>query len=350
MGAAVAAGRLRTDSMAAQTAKAIDLPDGVTIVLTRVIGRGGSGVVHEAVLRERGGERTVAVKMLGRGSTDKQQRAFLKEIQKAMIIGSRCHGVVKTYGSLLHDGQCCLIMKLYQDSLAQRLDLGGKLSLREALRYIIQIARALKSVHAEGAAVLDLKPANLLFDEDGFLNIADFGISLVSDLTMTNHTTNNGGGKGTPIYSAFCRLSINTVTAAACVCVVSAGPVVTNLTFVSVISAVGPELHDPDEYGKPTAKADVWALACVFLEMLTGEPVWKGVSARFVPPPAARLKRWHVGRVSTGGHHLFDCVVSPPAGATCLCSSAAQHGLSRTALAVITSNCDAADKFGARWR
>jgi serine/threonine protein kinase len=57
-------------------------------------------------------------------------------------------------------------------------------------------------VHAQRASVLDLKPANLLFDEDGALHISDFGISKVADLTMGGTATGAGGGKGTPVYMA----------------------------------------------------------------------------------------------------------------------------------------------------
>ena len=42
------------------------------------VGRGGSGVVHKGVLHERGGQREVAVKMLGQGASAKQHEAFLK--------------------------------------------------------------------------------------------------------------------------------------------------------------------------------------------------------------------------------------------------------------------------------
>ena len=58
-------------------AAAIQLPDGLRIELGELIGRGGSGVVYKGVLHERGGQREVAVKMLGQGASAKQQEAFL---------------------------------------------------------------------------------------------------------------------------------------------------------------------------------------------------------------------------------------------------------------------------------
>jgi hypothetical protein len=73
---------------------AVALPNGATVTLGGVIGRGGSGVVHRGVLHGRGGDQEVALKMLGVGSTDRQQRSFLREIEKSQIISSRCDGVV----------------------------------------------------------------------------------------------------------------------------------------------------------------------------------------------------------------------------------------------------------------
>jgi hypothetical protein len=36
-----------------------------------------------------------------------------QEIRRSILIGQRCEGVVAVYGALVHEGQACLIMKLY---------------------------------------------------------------------------------------------------------------------------------------------------------------------------------------------------------------------------------------------
>ena len=65
---------------AAAKKQLITLPEGTSLHVGEVIGRGGSGIVHESVLTERSGPREVAVKFLGAGATEKEQKSFLKEI------------------------------------------------------------------------------------------------------------------------------------------------------------------------------------------------------------------------------------------------------------------------------
>ena len=202
----------------------LSLPDGSTVDAGAVIGRGASGVVHRGVMHTVSGDQEVAIKMLGAGASDKQQCSFLREIQKAQSLAASCLGVAITYGSTQHNGQACMVMKLYAGSLADRLEKDGALPRDAMLRYAVQIACALDSVHSQGGAVLDLKPANLLLDEDDSLNIADFGLSHVADLTMTG-TATTAGGKGTPVY-------------------------------------MPPEQHDPEEHGLPGPASDIWSFAC----------------------------------------------------------------------------------------
>ena len=62
-------------------------------------------------------------------------------------------------GALEHAGQTALVMKLYEGgSLAAVLEASGGLPLPRVLRYGVQVARALVSLHEQQAAVLDLKP------------------------------------------------------------------------------------------------------------------------------------------------------------------------------------------------
>ena len=217
--------------------QAIMLKDGTTVQLGEMIGRGAFGVVRKAVLREKAVERTVAVKMLGAGATEKQLGQFMSEILKCIEISKRCDGTARTFGAHIHDGQLLMVMKLYTGNMQGRLE-RGKLQSELVVKYTQQILRGLVSLHESGVAVLDLKPANLLFDDCNDLVISDFGISSIAVMTMTAATANHGGGAGTAPYKA------------------------------------------PEQFlaGVPGCKADMWALACVIVQMHTGESPWVGLS------------------------------------------------------------------------
>jgi hypothetical protein len=169
----------------------------------------------------------------------KQQEAFITDIRKSLIIGAKYTGMVTTYGAVLRDGQTMLVMKRYRGSLAGKLEAGGKLALPTALRCGQQVLRAIKSLHEHGGAALDLKPANLLLDDDDQLFLSDFGISALAEVTIMTQST-MASGAGTPAFMA-------------------------------------PEQHDRHSFGKLTCKADLWAFGCVLITMLTGEVPWKSM-------------------------------------------------------------------------
>ncbi len=61
-------------------------------------------------------------------------------------------------------------------SLADRLE-NGPMPLQEVKSTLLHLAAALDKVHDHGLIHRDIKPANILFDEDGRLYLADFGIA-----------------------------------------------------------------------------------------------------------------------------------------------------------------------------
>ena len=232
--------------------QAIMLKDGTTVQLGELIGRGAFGLVHKAVLTEKGVKRNVAVKLLGAGATERELGNFMSEILKCIEISKRCDGIARTFGAHIHEGRLVMVMKLYNGSMQDRLE-RGKLKPELVVKHAKQILRGLVSLHDNGVAMLDLKPANLLFDDSDNLVIADFGISAIAVMTMTAASTRNGGGRGagTAPYKA------------------------------------------PEQFlaGTPDVKADMWALACVIVEMHTGEPPWKGMTELQIGMAVAQQKQ-----------------------------------------------------------
>ena len=96
----------------------------------------------------------------------------------------------------------CLIMELAQGgNLHQRINdkVKGRMSYMDILQLAHDVAEGLAYLHPS-VIHRDLKPGNILLDEEGRAKIADFGISRVKDPSKTCMTVTNNNG--TPIYMA----------------------------------------------------------------------------------------------------------------------------------------------------
>jgi len=85
-------------------------------------------------------------------------------------------------------------------SLRNLLDSGYLLSIPQAHKLALEAARALDHAHGRGLVHRDIKPANLLFDDDGSLRIADFGLARA--LAEAASTEPTGALLGTARYSS----------------------------------------------------------------------------------------------------------------------------------------------------
>ncbi|KAF5841768.1 kinase-like domain-containing protein [Dunaliella salina] len=148
---------------------------------------GGFGVVIKGFYRTEGQE--VVLKSYKLPSTNNHVRRaaetaeFMREvlftIKRSRLCPRRvvfCHG----WSSLRSSGQICLVMKFYQKgSLYQLIDNHGDdpLPVRQVLRLATDIAQGLAELHALGDVYDDLKPANVLIDDDDGAVLADFGLA-----------------------------------------------------------------------------------------------------------------------------------------------------------------------------
>jgi eukaryotic-like serine/threonine-protein kinase len=162
-------------------------------VLRREIGRGGFGVVYEALDRDLG--RAVAFKALRPGRRIAGLNAEWLRAE-AEAVARLNHPNIVT----LHDfgrgpsGPYLIFELLRGETLADRLR-GGSLPLAEALAIAGDIARVLAYAHAEGVVHRDLKPANVFLCADGTVKVLDFGLA---------HLFGRAGAisGGTPAYMA----------------------------------------------------------------------------------------------------------------------------------------------------
>ncbi|MCX6466247.1 MAG: serine/threonine-protein kinase [Pseudonocardiales bacterium] len=197
--------------------------------LAGLLGSGGMADVFRAEdLRL---HRPVAVKLFRPGTDPDGERRFEQEAQT--LAGLRHPGLVAVHDVGVEQGHAYLVMELVdgptlaQELTRERYDAAG------ATQIGLELARVLAHVHDEGIVHRDVKPSNILVEQDGRVRLADFGIS---QLTGASGMTSAGETVGTAAY-----LSPEQVRGAA------AGP-----------------------------PSDVYALGLVLLECLSGRPEYPG--------------------------------------------------------------------------
>src|SRR5690348_3563862 len=165
-------------------------------------GVGGMGAVFQARHRTLG--HIVAVKVLPPevAASEMRRERFRRE---ARLGASLDHpNVVRVYDFDTRDGITFLIMTFVRgDSLDQRLRTSARPSTEQVLRIVREIGDALGYAHRRGIVHRDVKPANILLDEDsGRALLADFGIARVEGAAEESSLTQPGAVIGTPGYMA----------------------------------------------------------------------------------------------------------------------------------------------------
>jgi serine/threonine protein kinase len=202
--------------------------------LIALIGEGGMSRVYKAYDSVIG--RDVAVKVLPTelsGQPGYQER-FRREAHTAARL-TEPH-IIPIYDTGEVDGQLFLVMPIIDGiDLHGLLSRDGPMSPERAVRVIAQLAAALQAAHAVGLVHRDIKPSNALVTGDDFVYLIDFGIA--HDAAATK-LTSTGMVVGTWAYMA------------------------------------------PERFTTGTAdvRADVYALACVLYECLTGALPFPGDS------------------------------------------------------------------------
>ncbi len=139
------------------------------------VGTGASATVYladDVVLRRR-----VAVKVLHDGLADDSQflKRFRAEAHNAAALNHPHIMAVHDWGQ--GDVPYLVTELLGGGSLRALLDTGHRLDVAQARQVGLEAARALEYAHKRGLVHRDIKPANLLFDDEGRLRIADFGLA-----------------------------------------------------------------------------------------------------------------------------------------------------------------------------
>jgi serine/threonine-protein kinase len=156
----------------------------------RVLGRGGMGTVYLAV--DPLIEREVAIKVLPLAGADEYGDRLIAE---ARVSGRLIHPhIVGVFDIGEADGQPFVVMPYVSGrTLAAILTDSDRPPLAVKLRWMVQLCDALAYAHERRVIHRDVKPSNLLIDEQGNLRVLDFGIAKV--LTTSQITS-----VGTPTW------------------------------------------------------------------------------------------------------------------------------------------------------
>jgi eukaryotic-like serine/threonine-protein kinase len=169
--------------------------------LHRLLGSGAMGQVWLATDERL--QRSVAVKIVLPDATDAQLGLRLEREARAAAAIQHTN-VVRVFDYLEDAGRTLIVMEHVEgETLADRLERDGALSIEDSLDLAAQICDGLSAAHRTGLVHRDLKPSNVMVTEDGLAKVLDFGIAKRTgtgrgekNLTMT------GAVIGTPRYMA----------------------------------------------------------------------------------------------------------------------------------------------------
>jgi len=140
------------------------------------LGSGGMSTVYLA--RDETLDRPVAVKVMHREMSE-QEDQLQRFRQEARAVAKLTHPNVVSVIDAGEDGGYPYIVFEYVkgETLKQRIGRVGALDTQEAIAYAIEVGRGLGVAHARNMVHRDIKPQNVLIDEEGRAKLTDFGIS-----------------------------------------------------------------------------------------------------------------------------------------------------------------------------
>lgn len=216
------------------------------------IGRGGMAMVyhgHDTLL-----DRDVAIKVLGSAAANAtgSQQQFLREARAAAALSHP--NIVSIYDAGVHGSERYIVMEYVGGgSLFEVIQADAPLPPREAVSIAAQLADALDYGHRRGLVHCDVKPQNVLLDDNGRPKLVDFGIS--RSIAATGALTDTIAG--------------------------TAG-------YIAPEQLLGEQLD---------GRADVYSLGCLVYEMLSGDLPFEAANLaalatqRLVRPPLPLSRR-----------------------------------------------------------
>jgi serine/threonine-protein kinase len=212
--------------------------------ITAHLGSGGMGDVYQATDTKL--SRSVAIKFLPDAFSHETERVarFQREARVLASLNHPC--IAAIYGVEEIQGRHFLVMELVPgETLADRIKRGA-IRIEEALPIATQIAEALEEAHEKGVVHRDLKPANVKLTPEGKVKVLDFGLAKAMGNSLAAKTLSNS-------------------------------PTMVSGTVAGVIQGTAAYMSPEQARGVAVDhRTDIWALGCVFYEMLTGKQAFEG--------------------------------------------------------------------------
>src|SRR5213596_1319229 len=166
--------------------------------LLQEIGRGGQGIVYRA--RQKSLNRIVALKVIGLAhwATEAHVKRFRREAEAAASLNHPC--IVPIYEVGERDGACYFSMGLVEGGQLDAVAKREPISIRDAAELIAKLARTVYYAHEHGILHRDIKPGNILLDQEGEPHLTDFGLARLVESEST--VTRTMEVLGTPSYMA----------------------------------------------------------------------------------------------------------------------------------------------------
>ncbi len=152
-----------------------------------ILGRGGMGVVYKAF--DPAIHRQVAIKTITKSAMDASelQYAIARFRHEAQAVGRLTHPRIAAIFDYGEDNDIAyIVMELVNGkSLYEHLQNKAKFELAEIGEIIRQLLDGLGYAHSQGVVHRDVKPANILINDDGRIKISDFGIAHLDSSSLT---------------------------------------------------------------------------------------------------------------------------------------------------------------------
>ena len=230
--------------------------------IVKELGRGAMGAVYLA--KQTSLDRDVALKTIQAQYADNPTfiARFTREAYAAAQLTH--HNVVQIYDLGQENGTNFFSMEFVRgQSLDDIIRKEGKLDPEVAVGYILQAARGLQYAHEHGMVHRDVKPANMMINDNGIVKVADLGLvktPAAAEAEAAAEARENAapGDKSASLAAATANVTLNNV-------------------------AMGTPAYMAPEQAANAAgvdhRADIYSLGCSMYVLLTGRPPFEGKTA-----------------------------------------------------------------------